>query len=268
MSAAVEAHKKELEEITHLRNALPPFPWPAAILEKIRAEWTYHSNALEGNSLTLGDTVFFLREGLTVEGKPWKDFLEAKNHAEAIDYLMDVIRSERPFTEGLLKELNGLLLRGVESTEAQTSAGQSVRKRVHGGEYKKEPNHVLTLSGKIHYYVAPLQVPGEMERLFRNMASLLGDKNAHPLVVAGTFHWGLTRIHPFDDCNGRVSRLSMNLLLMKAHYPPAVLPMEERRQYLESLEASDNMDSAAPFLQFLLQIYSSQLKSWIKYFSA
>jgi hypothetical protein len=117
------------------------------ILEKMRVDWTYHSNAIEGSTLSRGDTLFFLQEGLTVEGKPFKDFLDARNHAEAIDLLFDVVANARPISERLLKEVNALLLNGVLQTPARTPAGQAVSKTVHAGQYKRLPNHVLQQDG-------------------------------------------------------------------------------------------------------------------------
>lgn len=207
------------------------------IQEKLRATWTYHSNAIEGNSLTLGETIFYLKEGLTSEGKPLKDYLEVKNHAEAIDYLYDVIKDKRPITEGLIKELNALLLKGTESTPAKTPNGQLVQKKTHPGEYKKEPNHVLTLSGHIHRYVEPIHVPTQMETLLKEYHQ--SPDKRHPITRAADLHYGLVKIHPFDDCNGRVARLMMNLSLMKDQFPPAVIPIEKRKAYLTALEKAD-----------------------------
>jgi Fic family protein len=86
--------------------------WPAA-LQKLKVLWTADSNAIEGSTLTFGETKFFLETGLTVGGKPLKDFLDAKHHYEAIELLFEPAAASRPITEGLLKELNALLLRGV-----------------------------------------------------------------------------------------------------------------------------------------------------------
>jgi Fic family protein len=119
-------------------------------------------NALEGSTLTKGETYFFLREGLTVEGKPFKDFLDARNHAEAIDYLYQILKDERPMTPGLMKEFNKLLLSGITYTEAINEMGQRVQKPATPGEYKRLPNHVLQLTGQ-YRYTEPLHVPAEMK---------------------------------------------------------------------------------------------------------
>lgn len=100
----------------------------SAIQAKLRIEWTFDTNALEGSTLTYGETLFFLNEGLTVEGRPFKDFLDARNHAEAIEYLYDVIKKNRPVSQGLIKEFNRLLLSGITHTAALDEFGQKVKK--------------------------------------------------------------------------------------------------------------------------------------------
>ena len=210
-----------------------------AIQAKLRAKWTYDSNAIEGSTLTLGETIFFLQEGLTVEGKPLKDYLDARNHAEAIDLAYDVVRDDRPIGEGLIKELNALLLQGVKHTTAQDQFGREMKKQARPGQYKLQPNHVLQADGTVHRYVEPEQVTGEMEELCRWINQ---PADRHPIFVAALAHFNMVRIHPFDDGNGRSARLLMNIILIKAGYPPAVIPVEKRRAYLEALAKADSSD--------------------------
>lgn len=216
--------------------------------EQLRLEWTYHSNALEGNSLTLGETAFYLREGLTSEGKPLIDYLEARNHAEAIDWLAQIVRQQVPLSEGLIKDLNALLHKGITERPALGAGGQQIMRQITPGAYKRQANHVLTLSGKIHYYVDPLQVPAEMATLVQWVAD--EEQKTHPVRLAAGVHYEITRIHPFDDCNGRVSRLLLNLILMRAEFPPIVIKTEERRQYLTALETAD-AGNPEPFYCFV-----------------
>ncbi|RKZ73544.1 MAG: hypothetical protein DRR19_30900, partial [Candidatus Parabeggiatoa sp. nov. 1] len=124
----------QLQSQINTQKPLQPTLW-ATIQEKLRVEWTYNSNAIEGSTLTRGETLFFLKEGLTVEGKPFKDFLDARNHAEAIDYLYQVIKDELPVSQGLIKELNALLLLGVTYTEAISETGEKVKKPATPGQY-------------------------------------------------------------------------------------------------------------------------------------
>jgi Fic family protein len=182
------------------------------IAKKLKVDWTYHSNSLEGSTLTLGETLFFLNEGLTVEGKPFRDFLDARNHAEAIDYLYDIISNQRDISESVIKEINALLLSGVTHTAAQNPQGESVKKILVSGEYKKQPNHVLQADGTIHKYVDPINVKDEMERLIHWVNESIYKLN--PIQVAAIAHYNLVRIHPFDDGNGRGARIFMNLILI------------------------------------------------------
>jgi Fic family protein len=230
---------------------------PDARSEKLRLEWTYTSNAIEGNSLTLGETAFYLREGLTSEGKPLIDYLEAKNHAEAIDWLFEVVRNKKSITEGFIKDLNALLHKGITERPARGAGGSIIMRKITPGVYKREPNHVLTLSGEIHYYVEPLQVPAEMEKLVHTINEQEG--TMHPVELASTVNYEITHIHPFDDCNGRVARILLNLIFMRAEYPPIVIKMKERRAYLEALEKADKGDRESFYL-FVAEHVKQSLK--------
>jgi len=212
----------------------------AAIQEKLRIDWTYETNAIEGSSLTKGETLFFLQEGLTVEGKPFNDFLDARNHAEAIDWLYDIINDNRPVTEGLIKEINALLLSGVHYTEAINEAGRKVKKPLTPGQYKSLPNHVLQPDGAIFFYTEPIHVPDEMQTLCQWINRNI--EIHHPIITASIAHYNMVRIHPFDDGNGRGARILMNLILIKKGYPPAIIKMEKLRSYLTALSQADKGD--------------------------
>jgi len=231
------------------KKPLQPTLW-STIQEKLRVEWTYNSNAIEGSTLTRGETLFFLQEGLTVEGKPFKDFLDARNHAQAIDYLHQVIKEARPITPGLIKEINALLLLGVTHTDAMTETGEKVKKPATPGQYKRLPNHVLQADGTIHHYAEPLQVPNEMEKLCQWIQDHFATQ--HALITGAIAHYNLVRIHPFDDGNGRGARILMNLILIKKGYPPAIVKQEQRRQYLATLNQADRGEPE-PFLTFMAQ---------------
>ena len=221
-----------------------------ALYEKLRLEWTYHSNALEGNSLTLGETVFYLREGLTSEGKPLVDYLETKNHAEAVDWLFRFVKSGEPIMEGFIKDLNTLLHKGITERPARGSDGQTIMRPITPGVYKRQPNHVLTLTGQIHEYVEPIHVHDQMQKLVASIDAQEGQ--LHPVELAAHVHYEITRIHPFDDCNGSSARLLLNLILLRAGYPPIVIKTEERRVYLETLEKADQ-GNRNPWLMFVIE---------------
>jgi len=230
---------QKINEKKKALDSLRPLPEEKNQLwqEKLRIEWTYNSNAIEGNSLTLKETSFFIREGLTVEGKPLKDFLEAKNHIEAIGFVENVIKEKRDITEAFIKELNALLLKGITTIQRKDKFGQVFEHKINPGEYKRQPNYVLTLSGKIHKYCEPLKVADEMQGMLKWYKNS-GDM--HSAELSAEFHYRFVAIHPFDDGNGRMARLLMNIILMKAGYPLAIISVKERRQYLELLEKADS----------------------------
>ncbi len=210
-----------------------------AVQEKFRIEWTYNSNAIEGNTLSLSETTFFLREGLTSKGKPFSEYLEARNHAEAIDYLNDVVKGKKPLTEWLIKEFYALIMKDTEYIWVGPSNNR-VKKKIEPGKYKYDNNHVIKLDGAIHYFCDYLQVPGEMERLIQWYNE--NKDKLHPVELSAIFHHNLVAIHPFTDGNGRVGRLILNTILMQKGYTPAIIKIEDRKEYYQFLDEADKGD--------------------------
>lgn len=215
--------------------------------QKFREEWTYHSNALEGNTLTLGETAFFLREGLTIKGKTLREHQEVANHAEAILYLSEALE-EKEISERLIKDLHAIIFIGVKDEKGRL---------LKGGSYKTEDNFAITLSGNIKKYTPAIEVQHEMDGLITWYQC--SKESLHPVELAAIFHHKLVSIHPFQDGNGRVCRLCMNLILMKFGYPPAVIRREEREDYLLSLESADNGN-----LTPLIDLVAKELKKSLK----
>lgn len=207
-----------------------------AVREKFRLEWTYHSNALEGNPLTLSETSFFIREGMTSKGKPLSSYVEAKNHVAALDFLEEIVRKKEAISVWLTKQFHAMLFEKIDFVEVGSGADRQ-RVKVEGGTYKTEANHVVRLDGKILEFTDPLHVPEAMEKLVAWYSDRMID--THPVEVAANFHHKLVSIHPFTDGNGRVSRLLLNTILMQAGYTPAIIPVEEKKRYLEALQTAD-----------------------------
>ena len=255
--APLLAHADSLRERVEAKKHEDQARWDLMV-KRLRIDWTFHSNGIEGSTLTRGETHFFLTEGLTVEGKPLKDFMDAQNHAEAIDILFDVVAERRPITQSFIKEINALILRGVEFTPAQNASGQPVRKPASPGSYKVLPNHVLQSDGTLHTYVEPIHVNDEMEKLVTWINAAMC--TLHPVHVAAVAHYNMVRIHPFDDGNGRGARILMNLILLHHRYFPAVVRIETKRAYFEALSQADGGD-LLPFVRFIANalIESSEL---------
>ncbi|QIF03315.1 Fic family protein [Roseimicrobium sp. ORNL1] len=232
---------QEIDKLKGELDALRPFDREVEqrVLQKFRLWWTYHSNAIEGNKLTQGETEMFLMEGLTAKGKPLKDHLDLKGHSDAINYLLQLVRNKEPITEVVIREMHRVLLVEPYNVPALTPDGQPTSKTVSIGEYKTQPNHVRTPTGEMHYYSTPLETPANMRELVTWEREASEKRAIHVVEIAAYFHHRFTAIHPFDDGNGRMARLLMNLLLMREGYPPVVIRNGERDAYLYALRQAD-----------------------------
>jgi Fic family protein len=230
----INAAKAELDALRPLDRERE-----ARVMQKFRLWWTYHSNAIEGNKLSQGETEIFLMEGLTAKGKPLKDHLDLRGHSDAINFLLDFIRNKEELNEAVIRELHRILLVESYRGEAITPDGQPTTKLIAVGEYKTSANHVRTPTGEIHYYATPQETPAKMHDLMTWYRKEAAKGAMHLVEIAARFHHRFTAIHPFDDGNGRMSRLLMNLMLMQAGYPPVVIRLSERDNYLAALRRAD-----------------------------
>jgi len=208
----------------------------SAIQEKFRIEWTYHSRAIEGGILTLSETAFFLQEGLTTKGRPLSEYLETKNHAEALSYLDDLVKKKEEMSERIIKDFHAILMKDTQFILVGPPDNR-VKKRIEAGKYKYDNNHVILSDGSIHYFADHLQVPGEMEKLMEWYKK--NKDKLHPVELSAILHHRLTAIHPFTDGNGRVARLAMNTVLMQNGYTPAIIRNEDKQDYYEALRQAD-----------------------------
>lgn len=229
------------DELKTQLDALRPLPpdVEGSVIQKLRLWWNYNSNAIEGNKYTLGETEVAIMHGLTAKAKPLKDYLDIEGHQEAVHYLSGIVRQQEVLTEAAIRKLHELLLVKPYEVDAETPDGKPTRKLIQPGRYKTEPNHVRTRTGEIHYYASPLETPALMQDLVAWYRSELNGA-MHPIELAAAFHHRFTAIHPFDDGNGRLGRILMNLILMQRGYPPAVIQVSNRDEYLLALQAADN----------------------------
>lgn len=210
-------HKKQ-----HLQSSRP---LPAIALNKIKEslsiEWTYNSNSIEGNTMSLRETQMVLQEGITVKGKSLREHFETHNHDKAIDYLYSIINEEYTLRSIDILSLHGLVLRSIEEDFAGRIRNGGVR--ITGANFTP-PN--------------ANKVPDLLDELidFINTNPL----NLNAIELATIFHHKLVWIHPFFDGNGRTVRLSMNLLLMRCGFPPAIILKNDRKKYYEALNQANN----------------------------
>src|ERR1700744_6267818 len=139
----VDALKKQVDELRPL-----PEDVEGRVMQKLRLDWNYHSNAIEGNKLNYGETVAFLMEGITAKGKPLKDHLDIRGHNEAINFLLSIVKDARPVSEVDIRSLHAMILVEPYEVKAQTADGLPTTKIITLGEYKTLPNHVRTATAK------------------------------------------------------------------------------------------------------------------------
>ena len=198
------------------------------LLAQIRDLWTHTSTALEGNTLSLGDTHFLLQEGLTISGKPIKDHQEVLGHARAIELLYRCLQES--LTESIIFELHKAV---------QTDQVTDIHKP--DGAWKVEPNgtHMVATDGRQVFidYAMPAMVPELMAEIieFANAINVDEVSAATAHEYYSRIHMGIVHVHPFWDGNGRIARLLANIPLLKAGLPPLTIPEERRREYLQLL---------------------------------
>lgn len=220
--AEIDAAKARLDS---LRTGNNP-----ALIHALDIEYTFESNRIEGNTLTLRETGLVIDKGLTVGGKSMREHLEAINHYEAVLMLRELVQEKTALSESLIKQLHGLILRGID--------------RDNAGRYRSLP---VLIAGSRHTPPQPWQVPMLMEeclRFYEDQRDQL-----HPVQLAAEMHERIVTIHPFIDGNGRTSRLVMNLILLQHGYPIANIPgdTENRLAYYAALETANLHGNKEPF---------------------
>jgi Fic family protein len=216
-------------------DAMRPLPGIAVkrLRETIAIEWTYHSNAIEGNTLDLVETKLVIEEGITIKGKSLREHLEVVNHYEAIDKVVALAQPDSIISEKIILDLHSLILEKIEKDYAGRYRNFAVR--IVGANFVP-PNHVKV----------PELMTDLVEWLQQNPLRL------HPLLLATAFHHRFVFIHPFADGNGRTVRLLFNLMLMAKGYPPAVILKQDRQKYYRALHQADT-GTLAPLALLMVQ---------------
>lgn len=203
----------------------------SSLREKLLLEWTYNTNAIEGNTLTIKETKIVL-EGITVGGKTMREHLEVINHRNAILHVEEIVKNKDPFSEWQIKNLHRLLLKGIDDEYA--------------GVYRDQQ---VFISGAMHRPPAPFLIKDQMEQLINWYEQEA--KQMQPVIRGAMLHAIFVGIHPFIDGNGRTSRLLLNLELMKEGYPPVVIKVENRLKYYEALDKAHTQKDYDDFIQLV-----------------
>ncbi len=209
--------------------------------EEFTVEYTYNSNAIEGNTLTLRETDLVLR-GLTIAQKPLKDHMEAVGHKEAFDYVRELVKEKAPLTESIIKQIHYLVL---------------ADKKDDRGVYRRVPVRIM---GAHHEPVQPYLIEPKMEQLLQDYAA----SEEHIVTKLARFHIEFEGIHPFIDGNGRTGRLLVNLELMKAGYPPIDIKFTDRVMYYNAFDAYHVKHDLSAMEGLLAGYINARLDAYLK----
>lgn len=217
------------------------------ILAAVDTEYTYDSNRIEGNTLTLRETDIIVNKGLTVGGRSMREHLEAANHHEAVAFIRELAQEQTPLTEQTVRQVHALILRGID--------------RENAGTYRSVP---VAISGSRHVPPQPWQVPKLMKELFLNLQEEAGQ--FHPVVYAAELHEGIATIHPFIDGNGRTARLLMNLVLLRKGYAITNISGEtgNRLAYYDALEKCNLEQDKTEFLLLIAGYVRDSMENLVR----
>lgn len=241
----------QLQRILEKKSELDNF-WPIptyalkSIKESLSLEWTYNSNSIEGNTLTLQETKLVLEEGFTIKGKSLREHLDALNHQEAISYVESLISDNYHLKESDILKVHELVMTNIEKEFGGRYRNSGVR--IAGANFT--PPHAL----KVYDYITEL-------------IDWVNQSDLNILLKSTIFHHRFVWIHPFFDGNGRTVRLVFNLLLMQAGYPPAIILRNDRKKYYDALNLANNGNYSKLYLIVMqaversLNIYLGALKN-------
>lgn len=214
-----------------------------SLQEDLVLRFTYHSNAIEGNTLTLKETKVAL-EGITIGGKTLREHFEAINHKEAIFFIEELAKKEENLNENSIKQIHSLILKNIDDENK--------------GKYRTTN---VIISGAEHKPPLSFEVASFMQDFIKEYYE--NKQKLHPVELASFVHIEFVKIHPFIDGNGRTSRLLMNLELIKAGFPPIIIELEDRLEYYKALDIAHTKNDYIPFLSLMQKIVE---KSFEPYF--
>ena len=243
-------YQNRLQEIDELKAKINSFrPLTENVLKQIKAyfkiSFTYTSNAIEGNTLSLSETKIIIEDGITIGGKPVKDHLEVIGQANAYDLLFDIARNNNDITEEIILRLHHMLYNNIEESKA--------------GKYR-DCNVLITGSE----YELPKY--NEIPQLMKNFCAEILNKKAsmHPVEFSAWLHERLVSIHPFIDGNGRTARLIMNLALLQAGYNIITIPPVVRNDYIFGLQEAQLKNNIQPFINFISEMVLEAQKEYLR----
>lgn len=224
----------------------------AEFLNRLKREHAIETGVIERlYDLEKGITETFIKEGFVKSYLSHGDtdipdselMAHLNDHLDAVNFIFDVVKENRPLTTGFIKELHHLVTRNQKHAEGRDQFGNKLKIELLKGTYKVRENNPTRDDGTSILYCPPEHTASEMDNMVDIFNQLVEDK-IHPLIISAWFHHGFTTIHPFQDGNGRVARLLASLIFIKfGYFPFTVLREEAKVKYIEALETADEGES-------------------------
>jgi len=237
-------HQRVLNKKKRLDSFRPLSPTLVTRLKKQMAvEFTYHSNAIEGNTLTLHETRLVIEDGITIGGKSISEILEAKNHPEAMEFIESLVSARSEINDAIVLHIHKLIMSKIAEDAGHY---RTTRVRITGASFLPPPS---------------LEVRSKMNELLNWLKE--NPDEYTPIELAAVFHHRFVQIHPFTEGNGRTARLLMNVILMKAGYPFIVIVLKrDRLKYLRTLMEAD-LGNASAFMNFVARCVERTLDMYL-----
>jgi len=233
--------------------------------ENLVVEWTYNSNAIEGNTLTLQETKIVL-EGITVGGKTLREHFEATNHKEAIFFIEELVQKNELLNEKDIKSIHALILKNIDKEDA--GKYRDINVLISGAEHR--PPQAIEVASKIqefiHWYIEkhnslhPIELASKIQEFIHWYIEK--HNSLHPIELAARVHIDFVKIHPFADGNGRTSRLLMNLELIKHGYPPVIIKVADRLEYYKALDVAHTTKNYKPFMELTIKLVQESFENY------
>lgn len=218
------------------------------IYQQSKIDELYHSNRIEGNSLTFGESRTVVEQGVAIRGKPTRDQLEARNLAQALDFIQDLaMRLDNPITQHVVRQIHALIVNNIQED---------------AGTYRITP---VEITGSKHTILDPLLVRQEMMKLsdyISDVTALDSSVPDSPIIFAVAVHTQLVHVHPFTDGNGRTARALMSLILMRNRYLPCIITEDDRDRYIDAVEFSRDSHDLTPLIELVVENVTLSLESF------
>lgn len=225
---------------------------------KLMLDFNYNSNHIEGNELTYSQTESLLISGMVVGPAKMRDLEEMKAHNICLNMVEEAAIEKKPLTENFIRQIHAAMLREEYQVVREIPTGETISFSVHPGRYKTQPNSITAANGERFEFAQPSEVPALMTGLVSWYREAESAGRLNPIELAALFHYRYIRIHPFEDGNGRISRLMVNYILRSHGWPMLVVKTAAKKEYIEALRQVDRIIGNVPSMGAHISLVHAQ----------